>query len=160
MSNDPRTQLLTFDVMLVDASDPADIAADGFTALHRAAMRGDLAVVHRLLAFGTPVDQRSDHPGVCDGVTALHCAVAGGHVAVVDRLIRSGASVEARDGAGYTPLGLAAELGHYDVVKRLLAAGARACAEVGDATPLSFARRGGHGVLVALFKQVCGARSR
>lgn len=160
MSNDPRAQLLTPEPMLVEANESAGVAADGFTPLHRAAARGDGATLLRLLLAGAPVDQRSEHAGVYEGLTALHCAVAGGHAAAVDRLLRAGASVEARDGAGYTPLVLATELGHFDIVKRLLAAGARPCAEVGDSTPLAVARRGGHGMLVGVLKQVCRARSR
>lgn len=169
MSHDARSQFVLYafeagDGMAVDVA-PDDVApdaidADGYAALHRAASHGDVAQIVLLVNQGARVDQRTEHDGVCGGATALHCAVVGGHLAAVDRLLRSGASVDACDGAGFTPLTLAAAIGRYDLVKRLLAAGARPCAEVGDSAPIAVARRAGHGSIAALLRQVCGARSR
>jgi uncharacterized protein len=160
MSDDPRWQLLDVELDLFEAHEVTTTDNRGFSALHRAAMGGDLPSLDRLLASGTATDERSRHAGVYGGVTALHCAIAGGHLAIVDRLLAAGASVEARDGAGYTPLGLAVELGHYPIVKRLIRAGARPTVEVGDCALQHLAQRGGHAPVVALLRQVLGMRSR
>ncbi|MEQ1567547.1 MAG: ankyrin repeat domain-containing protein [Myxococcota bacterium] len=133
---------------------PTELPSDGgnpWPALHLAAFAGDLHGVRRALASGTPVDARSDGS---TGATALHCAVAAGCVEAVDVLLAAGARVGARDGAGYTPLLLAAERGDAPLVKRLLRAGADPHHEIGDVSPLTAARRGRHQRVVGLLRQV------
>lgn len=93
--------------------------ADGATALHYAANRGDLAVVEALLAAGADVKATNRY-----GVTALALACIGGNAAVVERLVKAGADPKATTAGGVTPLMTAARSGGADVIKVLLRYGA------------------------------------
>jgi len=73
--------------------------------LLRAASRGDLLVVDKLLAQGTPPDV-SEEPERELRVTALMCATEGGHLDVMRRLIDAGADVS-RVAEGRSVLGRA-----------------------------------------------------
>jgi len=97
---------------------PPDVDRLGLTALHRAANRGDLAVVEALLAKGADVNARA-----LAKQTPLHLAVT---KEIAQLLISKGAQVEARDRWGRTPLFWAAGAGRKEVVQALLAAGAQA----------------------------------
>jgi ankyrin repeat protein len=131
--------------------------AAGFAALHRAAYRGDTRHVLRWIARGAPPDLRTTHPGGFGGATPLHLAVAAGHAGVVEALLASGASPAATDDAGYTPLHLAAERGDLPIVRLLLLARAEVEVFIGETTPLDLARRGRHGQVAGLLRQM-GAR--
>lgn len=68
---------------------PIDVrskSADGDTALHMAALWGDVAAVEQLLAAGAFVNELG-----AGGRTALYYAALEGHVAVVERLLAAGA---------------------------------------------------------------------
>jgi len=134
-----------------------DHGPDGFAALHRAAFAGDAPLVLRLIARGSPPDLRSTHPGGCTGATPLHLAVAAGRAAVVEALLAAGADPATTDDAGYTPLHLAAERGDGRIVRLLLRARAEVDAVIGETTPIDLARRGRHGEVAGLLRQL-GAR--
>jgi uncharacterized protein len=98
-------------------------AADGWTALHLAAFFGQTAAAGALLARGADVG------AVSRNATAnmpLHAALAGRmERRLVELLLAHGADVNARGGAGYTPLHLAASRGDAGLVELLLAHGGR-----------------------------------
>ena len=79
----------------VDASD-ADI---GWTALLRAATKGQEAMVRLLIEKGADVEARSPNNG-----TPLTCAAERHCEAIVEVLLKSGASVNAGDDFGWKPL--------------------------------------------------------
>jgi ankyrin repeat protein len=70
--------------------------------VHKAAFKGILEEVKRLLAAGSDVNQRD-----ADGATPLMHAVAGGREAVCRLLIEHGADLTVRDNEGWTVLKLA-----------------------------------------------------
>ena len=68
---------------------PLDVrskSADGDTALHMAALWGDVAAVEQLLTAGAFVNEVG-----AAGRTALYYAALEGHVAVAERLVAAGA---------------------------------------------------------------------
>ena len=86
--------------------------------LTRAAGRGYLNVVKKLLDMGLPIDKNSS-----DGSMPLAQAAKGGHARVVKYLLNHGADVQCKM-SGATPLYLAAKNGHCEVVRILLDHGA------------------------------------
>ncbi len=103
--------------------------------LHRAAEKGDLREVKRLIKEGANVNARNG-----DGSTPLHKAAQKGHLKVVKYLIRKGADVNAKDRYGYTPLHLSVSEDHEDVVAYLVKMGADVNARDGQGfTPLHVA---------------------
>jgi ankyrin repeat protein len=94
-------------------------AADGSSALHRAAQNDDVVAVDRLLAHGAKVDAQTDL-----GVTALWIAASNSSSAMVDRLLRAHADPNIAPPTGVSPLMVAARLGNAAAVKALLAHGA------------------------------------
>ena len=103
------------------------------TALHWAALEGDVAEVKRLIAAGADVDATERVHG---GERALHWAAAGGWSGVVRALIAAGASLEAQDNDGETALFNAVRSqsdGNYFALMALLAAGADPNARAGEA---------------------------
>ena len=79
----------------VDAVD-----TDGWTALHRAAERGDVSEVERLLAAGANVDVRTSGRLFRDS-TPLIMATACKHFDVMRLLLDLGADIDACNDAGY-----------------------------------------------------------
>lgn len=100
----------------VNATDP-EFAQ---TALIRAAMFGQPAVVEALLAAKADPNKASYLSR-----TPLHWAAASGAADIISMLAKSGARVDAVDGYDETPLDYAAEAGQVAAAKALLAAGAR-----------------------------------
>ena len=90
---------------------------DGNSALHWAALGGNVEVVKTLLSFD---DCDVNAKGQL-GRTALHNACQNGHDACIHGLIAGGAQIEARDSENEgTPLHLAAVFNHPDTVKTLV----------------------------------------
>jgi len=87
--------------------------------VHRAAGKGDVATIKKLLTSGTSIDARND-----DGLTSLHVAAWYGRTAAVRLLLDEGASIAARNTDGHTALHIAALQGHTEIVKLLLDGGA------------------------------------
>ena len=103
--------LLSHPAIQIDALNQA-----GESALMMAALKGEVAGVHTLLARGAKVNQ--------PGWSALHYAASGTEAATVRLLLEKGADVNATSPNGSTPLMMAAQYGGEDSVKLLLAAGA------------------------------------
>ena len=98
----------------------------GNTALHFAAMAGNVDVIEALMKAAARLDLYAD------GATPLHSASYAGKADAISMLLQYGAPVdsptvcppEIRCEAGVTPLVLAAKAGHYDAVNVLIDAGA------------------------------------
>ncbi len=135
--------------------------------IHRAAARGDIAVIRELIAGGCPVDTATEH-----GLTPLHVACGYDRSQAVRYLIQVGACIEARDEAGHTPLHFAARAGSVNAVQDLMQAGGNpnvwdvignlrdGYTAVGE-TPLHVACRWGHfGVAGWLLEQGADPNAR
>jgi len=131
-----------------DRSQVQRVAADGWTPLHLAAFFADMATVALLLAHGGDVAAVSAN---ATANTPLHAAIAGrGDPGVIRALVDAGADVNARGGAGWTPLHLAASRGDVALVEYLLARGARADAAGDDGrTATEIAEARGHAAAAA-----------
>ena len=93
--------------------------ADGSTALHFAANRGDFAIVDALLTAGADVKAANRY-----GVTPLSLACIGGNATVVERLLKAGADPNTRTAGGATGLMTAARTGVAEVLMALIKSGA------------------------------------
>jgi ankyrin repeat protein len=118
----------------------ADVNAaqgDGMTALHWAALNGDLKTTNLLLA----AKAKTDLVTRIGGYTPLHLASSRGQAAVVARLLVAGSRVAAVTDTGVQAIHLAAQAGNPDALQSLLDRGADVNAR--DATygrtPLIFA---------------------
>ncbi len=92
-------------------------------AIRAVGMLGATAISSPLL--GVPaVAQVAPSDAERTAYTGLHRAVARGDVVQIRKLLAEGADPNARDGAGRTPLHVAAFGSHYDAVRALVAGGA------------------------------------
>jgi ankyrin repeat protein len=107
------------------------------TALHWAAVNGDLELVNMLVRAGANLKAATR----ISAATPLLLAAENGHAAVVRALLDAGAEVNAVDTGGTTALMLAAAAGHADALRFLLQRGAEANARdrVMERTALMFA---------------------
>ena len=96
-------------------------AVRSFTALHRAADSGNLALAELLLASGAQVNEPTN-----SGLTPLHVAVLNDRPALVELLLRHGADPNSATERGMTPLHWAVIRGRQAHMRQLLAAGASA----------------------------------
>ncbi|CAK9069307.1 Ankyrin repeat and protein kinase domain-containing protein 1 (Protein kinase PKK2) (Sugen kinase 288) (SgK288) (X-kinase) [Durusdinium trenchii] len=111
------------------------------SALHRAAINGEVDELQRALGDGIDIEATDE-----DGWTSLHLAALKGHLSVVERLLEVNANLEAVGMGGDRPLHLAAQNGHGAVLACLVAAGAalEARAELTGRTSLHRAAAKGH----------------
>ena len=138
--------------LLDEGASPATVSQDGFTPLHLAAFFGHPETVRLLLDRGAEVDPVSDNDL---RVRPLNSAAAGGHGKVVALLLEHGAAVDGPEGAGFTPLHVAAENGDVESARLLLAAGANPERHTDDgrsAADMASAR--GHAGVLALLRQL------
>lgn len=95
----------------------------GLSAMHLAALHGNLEAVQTLVTTGANLNHR------CKGdklLTALHEAVIGGHSHIVRYLLTQGASQIVTDESGRCALHYACQLGHVTITRLLMdAAGGR-----------------------------------
>ncbi|XP_066237269.1 caskin-2 isoform X1 [Saccopteryx leptura] len=89
--------------------------ADGFSALHHAALGGSLELIALLLEAQATVDIKDGN-----GMRPLHYAAWQGRLEPVRLLLRASAAVNAASLDGQIPLHLAAQYGHYEVSEMLL----------------------------------------
>uniref|UniRef100_A0AAR2JNX4 CASK interacting protein 2 n=1 Tax=Pygocentrus nattereri TaxID=42514 RepID=A0AAR2JNX4_PYGNA len=89
--------------------------ADGFSALHHAALTGTTDLLSLLLEAQAMVDIKDSN-----GMRPLHYAAWQGKADSVLMLLRAGASVNGASQDGQIPLHLAAQYGHYEVSEMLL----------------------------------------
>lgn len=93
--------------------------ADGTTALHWAAHRGDIDAAELLIRAGATVNATNRF-----GVAPLSLAAADGNAAVTDRLLGAGADANTTLAGGETALMTATRTGKPDAIRVLLAHGA------------------------------------
>ncbi|XP_024141294.1 caskin-2 isoform X2 [Oryzias melastigma] len=89
--------------------------ADGFSALHHAALTGTTELLSLLLEAQATVDIKD-----VNGMRPLHYAAWQGKSDSVLLLLRAGASVNSLSCDGQIPLHLSAQYGHYEVSEMLL----------------------------------------
>ena len=91
----------------------------GRTALHLAALQGNVEIARLLIQCGASVNE------IYTGYrTPLHEAASRGHSAITMLLLQKGAPVDACDESRYRPLHAACMAGSYDVARLLLQRGA------------------------------------
>jgi ankyrin repeat protein len=112
----PVVKLLLEEVLSAENTGPVD--ADGFTALHWAANKGNVEIVTMLLEHGFHESTNNN------GETALHLAARGGHTSTVRALLDHGFCVDAIDRHHFTPLLWAVQDHHVDTAALLLERGA------------------------------------
>src|SRR5439155_10560676 len=123
--------------LLKDGADVNTAQADGMTALHWAAQKGDVELA-KVLLYASANVRATTRIG---GYTPLLVASRNGDAAMVDALLGGGADPNNATANGTTALMLAAAAGRNDAVKVLLAKGANVNAKenVKGETPLTFA---------------------
>lgn len=94
-------------------------SADGATALHWAAHRGDAELVERLLDAGAEADVRNDY-----GATPISAAAVEADPNVVEALLDAGADVESPNAEGETVLMVVARTGRVETARLLIDRGA------------------------------------
>lgn len=154
----------------------------GYTALHLAIVREDVALFEALLRLGAnpaALAGRQMHAlGIAvvhkapmaifealakskldlsapneDGFTALHAAAEINFPEIVPWLVKHGLSTEARTKRGHAPLHIACGLGHREAAESLLAVGADANASSPGGTPLEVAKAENQPALVELLSR-------
>lgn len=136
----PKTQALLFTVASSNTQDLSRMVThynyeetlatsdlNGSTALHIAAMRGDAAMIKKLISFGkVPIDAL-EKPAI-GGYSALHHACKEGFDEVTKLLVLAGANpnIKARSSLGETPLQVCCKNGQLSCAALLLKAGANA----------------------------------
>jgi ankyrin repeat protein len=123
--------------LLKDGADVNTAQADGMTALHWAAQKGDVELA-KVLLYASANVRATTRIG---GYTPLLIASRNGDAAMIDALIGAGADANNATTNGTTALMLASAAGKVDAVKLLLAKGANVNAKenVKGETALTFA---------------------
>ena len=141
--------------LLAERADPNEAEADGTTALHWAAHRGDLAAAQALLAAGAVVDAANRY-----GVRPLYLAAENGNAAIVRALLAAGANPNGVFAEGETALMTAARTGDVATIDALAAAGAdpNATEQRGGQTALMLAAAENNGPAIAALLQAGAQR--
>lgn len=136
----------------VECADPSRVRGDsGFTALHVAALKGDIQLVRKLLILGCRPDLR-----IGSLATPMMMASYHGHLACVREML-----THSTDQTNHShSLVWAALAGHLEVVEELVQSGADPCEEVpfvGDA--LTVAEQHGHDAIVEILRLAQAGRT-
>src|SRR5262245_30949705 len=99
--------------LLKQAADVNAAQGDGMTALHWAAMNGDLDLAQMLIVAGANIKATTR----LGSYTPLYLASQQGHAGVVQALIKAGGDVKTGTPNGTTPLMAAAASGNVDAVR-------------------------------------------
>jgi ankyrin repeat protein len=123
--------------LIKQAADINAAQGDGMTALHWAAMNGDVELAQMLIYAGANVKATTR----IGAYTALYIASQQGHAPVIEALTKAGADAKAGTTNGTTPLMAAAQAGKVDAVQVLIDNGADVNAKDGvrSQTPLMYA---------------------
>jgi len=140
-----------------DAAAVSSRSADGYTALHFAALFAKPEAARILLEAGAPVDAVSANE---TRVQALHSAAAGRQIDICRLLLAAGAEVDARQAGGFTPLHEAARHGDPEMVELFLSAGADPAAMTDDGRHAAdIAEASAHPDVARRLREVAGAPS-
>ncbi|PNF18748.1 hypothetical protein B7P43_G03347, partial [Cryptotermes secundus] len=107
--------------------DPNRVDNQGYTALQRAAMAGNLQLVRLLVQYGANLTELSRNQF---GDLPIHLAAAFGHANIVHWMLDNGVPVNIRNRIGATPLHSAAHNNRLEVAHLLLDGGAAVNAKV------------------------------
>ena len=134
--------------LLKSAADVNAAQGDGMTALHWAAMSGDLELTQMLMFAGANV-RATTRLGT---YTPLFLASQQGHAAVIEALVKAGSDIKSGTPNGTSPLMVAAAAGKVDAVRVLVDAGADVNAKDGvrSQTPLMYAAAANRADVIAL----------
>ena len=134
--------------LLKKAADVNAAQGDGMTALHWAAMNGDLELAEMLIVAGGNV-RATTRLGT---YTPLYLASQKGHAPIIQALIRAGADLKTGTPNGTTPLMVAAAAGEAAAVKILIDHGADVNAKDGvrAQTPLMYAAASNRAAVIEL----------
>ncbi|XP_068100417.1 caskin-1 isoform X2 [Hyperolius riggenbachi] len=109
--------------------------ADGFSALHHAALIGNTELISLLLEAQAAVDIKDNK-----GMRPLHYAAWQGKKEPMKLLLKAGSAVNIPSDEGQIPLHQAAQHGHYDVSEMLLQHQSNPCImDISGKTPLDLA---------------------
>jgi ankyrin repeat protein len=133
-------------------------SADGWTLLHLAAFFGHLGLVRTLLERGASPRARSRPHAGSPQNTPLHAAAAARRDEIGRLLLAQGSEVDARDGAGWTPLRIAAGNGLDALIEALLAAGADPVAERDGTSAAELAEQRGHPAAAERLRRAAAVR--
>jgi len=101
------------------SGNPNQVDEHSRTAMHYAAINGNLQIVAILIKGGAKLDQKEKL-----GNTPLHFAADLNQAEVAELLLDAGAAVDPENKNGMTPLMVAANRGNVEIVKALLKKGA------------------------------------
>ena len=134
--------------LLKQAADVNAAQGDGMTALHWAAMNGDVELAQMLIFAGANV-RATTRLGT---YTPLYLASQQGHGKVIQALVKAGADVKAGTPNGTTPLMVAAASGEIDAVRALIEGGADVNAKDGvrAQTPIMYAAASNRAAVIEL----------
>ncbi len=132
-----KGDMTTVQALLRDGADVNAAQGDGMTALHWAALNGDVKTMDLLLIGGAVVEPLTR----IGGFTPLHLASSRGHAPIVARLLEAGSKPKLITETGVQPIHLAAQAGSAAAVRFLLERGAdvNAVDATHGRTPLVFA---------------------
>ena len=105
--------------LIANGGYPDQADEEGRTAMHYAAINGNLQIIAILIKEGAKRDPREKL-----GNTPLHLAADVNQVEAVQLLLDVGAAVDPENKNGMTPLMIAASRGNIEIVQALLAKGA------------------------------------
>jgi ankyrin repeat protein len=134
--------------LLKQAADVNAAQGDGMTALHWAAINGDVELAQMLIVAGANIKATTR----LGSYTPLYLASQQGHGAIVQALIKAGGDVKAGTPNGTTPLMVAAASGEVDAVRALVDAGADVNAKDGvrAQTPIMYAAASNRAAVIEL----------
>ena len=111
---------VTVRTLVKQGADVNAAQADGMTALHWAALNGDVKLLDILLVAGATTESLTR----VGAYTPLHLAASRGHGPAVGRLLEAGSKPKALTGTGAQAIHLAAQAGSADAVRLLIDKGA------------------------------------
>ena len=100
---------------------PSAAEVSGYSGLHAAAQRGEVAVIEQLAAASAAIDSRDRH-----GRTPLHVATFAGQRAAIRALVQAGANINLLENDRYDAVTIAAVADDEETLRLLLSLGANA----------------------------------
>jgi uncharacterized protein len=137
------------------ASNPDQTDETSRTALHYAALNGNLEILAILIKAGAKLNIADPF-----GNTPLHLAADRNQTEAAELLLAAGADVDPQNRDGMTPLIIAASHGNTKLVLDLLAKGASTTiTDYTGRNALSWAEEGGHRAVVTALKRAASGKS-